>query len=242
MNKKLFTGLNDRLWFAALRLIKKKRLARPIKNFYVIVPTEYQLVAAPPAVWFIDYLMKFCDRPYYVGLLSAAALHGVAHQQPQVFQVITNKPLPAIEVGRSSIQFFVKKYISSANTESLKTPTGYMRLSNPELTAFDLIKYVKSVGYLSHVATVLSELQEKFNEKHFANILETDKLEMPDVQRLGYLLEVVAAKPKIIALLKQWIKAKKPRATPLRPDKSYGEAPYNPDWCLYINEKIETDL
>ena len=33
--------------------------------------------------------MEFIAKPYYVGLLSAAALYGVAHQQPQEFFIIT---------------------------------------------------------------------------------------------------------------------------------------------------------
>lgn len=228
--------------FAVLRLIKKNRVARPIKNFYVIVPTEYQLVATPPAIWFIDQLMKFHNRPYYVGLLSAAALHGAAHQQPQVFQVITNKPLRMINLGRISIEFFVKKNITTTPTQTIKTPTGYVQVSTPEITAFDLIKYFKSVGYLSHVATVLVELQDKFNLKNIENILNTAKLELPDIQRLGYLLEIVAANSELVYVFKKWVKAKMPRATPLRPDKSSEGSPYDSDWRLYINEHIEADL
>ena len=34
--------------------------------------------------------MQFCRCEYYVGLLSAAALYGAAHQQPMVFQVLTS--------------------------------------------------------------------------------------------------------------------------------------------------------
>lgn len=45
--------------------------------------------------------MKFLGQPYYVGLLSAAALHGAAHHQPQEFQVVTNKQFrPAVLVGQ----------------------------------------------------------------------------------------------------------------------------------------------
>ena len=41
-----------------------------------------------PADWFIAELMQFLDLPYYVGVLSAAALHGAAHQQAQEFHVV----------------------------------------------------------------------------------------------------------------------------------------------------------
>ena len=54
----------------------KRRLVVPRRGFFVIVPLEYRQSAAPPPDWYIDALMKSCGRQYYVGLLSAAALHG----------------------------------------------------------------------------------------------------------------------------------------------------------------------
>lgn len=228
--------------FSTLRLIKKKRIVRPRQGFYVIVPTEYLETGAPPAAWFIDSLMNFYEQPYYVTLLSAAALYGAAHQQPQFFQVMTNKPLRPINVGRSQIQFFTKKVIASMYCQSIKTPTGYMNVSLPEMTAFDLVRYVKVAGYFNHVATVLTELQERFDEKRFISLFETEKLELPDVQRLGYLLEIIKAKASIIAFLKQWLKKRKPCLVPLRSDKGYEKNQKNVDWHLYINEKIETDI
>ena len=67
-------GVSDEaLQTAARRLTAKKRLVSPRRGFYVIVPLEYRSAGAPPPDWFIDELMKFQERPYYVGLLSAAA-------------------------------------------------------------------------------------------------------------------------------------------------------------------------
>ena len=77
---------------AALRRLRKRgRIANPRRGFYVIVPLEYREAGCPPANWFIHNLMGFLDQPYYAGLLSAAAIHGAAHQQPMVFQVITDR-------------------------------------------------------------------------------------------------------------------------------------------------------
>ena len=71
----------------------------------MVVPLEYREAGCPPASWFIQPLMDFLDRPYYVGLLSAAAIHGAAHQQPMVFQVITDMVIKAARAGRVAIQF-----------------------------------------------------------------------------------------------------------------------------------------
>src|SRR5260221_6226438 len=65
--------------YQSLRRLQKDRwLAMPRRGFYLIVDPEHrQLGALPPASW-IDDLMHFHHIPYYVGLLSAAALHGAA--------------------------------------------------------------------------------------------------------------------------------------------------------------------
>jgi len=232
----------DAFKLAALRLIKKKNLVRLKHGFYLIVPTEYQEIGAPPVAWFIDYLMKYNQQPYYVGLLSAAALHGAAHQQPQTFQVVTDKPIRPMQIGRGRIEFFTKKQINPSNYQLIKTPTGYMSVSTPEVTAFDLVRYAKSVGHLNLVATVLSELQEKFDAARFSTLLQSENLEVPCVQRLGYLLQLVEADKKIIRLLQQWIKNQRPRFVPLRPDKTYEQSQKDIDWLLYINQIIESDI
>lgn len=94
---------------AVQRLVAKQRLVVPHRGFYVIVPLEYRAAGAPPASWFIDDLMKFHGHPYYVALLTAAALHGAAHQQPQEFQVITKAQLRPAFAGRSRIASFVRR-------------------------------------------------------------------------------------------------------------------------------------
>ena len=72
------------------RLSQRGRVVPIYKGFYLIVPAEYAAMEILPPIIFIDYLMEFLSKPYYVGLLSAAALYGAAHQQPQEFFVITN--------------------------------------------------------------------------------------------------------------------------------------------------------
>lgn len=233
---------DDAFRFAALRLIKKKRLIRPTRNFYVIVPTEYLVVGAPPITWFIDSLMKSYQQPYYVGLLSAAALYGAAHQQPQLFQVITNKPLRAVKIGQFRINFYTKKQIRLSNYQSMKTPTGYMNVSAPEITAFDLVHYIKPSGYFNNVVTVLSELQESFDKNKFIRIFKSMSFELSDVQRLGYLLELVDAEKEIINLFKQWLSKSKTRLIPLCPGKTFNDVRSNADWHLYVNERIEADI
>lgn len=132
--------------------------------------------------------MRDEKRPYYVGLLSAAAAHGASHQAVMEFQVVTDKLLSDIEAGRSRITFSFRKDMGgvSAGIEERKTPSGYMKLSSPELTALDLVRYPHSSTGLDNIATVLSELAERLQPDKLAVL--SSAFEKAVVQRLGHLL------------------------------------------------------
>jgi predicted transcriptional regulator of viral defense system len=226
--------------FAAIRLQKKGRLVSPRRGFFVIVPTEYRIAGAPPASWFIDDLMKFQEMPYYVGLLSAAALHGAAHQQPQEFQVITSAPLRPVRIGREKIKFFTKKDIAHSMTEKIKGATGYFLVSTPEATAFDLIRYYAAAGYLDNIATVLNELKEKLSPPKLVEVAKQEG-SLADAQRLGYLLDYVKGQD-LTQDLHKWLKKQSPLPTPLIPArKLVGKPRGDSKWLVVINEKIEVD-
>jgi predicted transcriptional regulator of viral defense system len=224
---------------SAQRLVARRRLAVPRRGFYVIVPVEYRSAGAPPPSWFIDELMKFSGRRYYVGLLSAASLHGAAHHQPQEFQVVTDRQLRPAVAGRSRIHFFRKLQMERTPVVDMKTETGAMRVSTPEATALDLLKYLTGVGHLGHVATVLSELTESIDAQRLA---ETAQLEgdLPNAQRLGYLLDRVGGSDAGAALA-EWVAEQRPRFVRLRADLSAGRAARNDNRKVLVNEKIEVE-
>ena len=126
------------------RLAKKRRVKLVREGFYIIVPLEYASSGVLPPDWFIADLMKFIGQPYYVGLLAAAAIHGASHQQPQEFQVVVPEPIRAIRVGSVSIKFYTKAALRSSSVVEVKTSTGYMRVSDPAVTAIDLAGCGKS--------------------------------------------------------------------------------------------------
>src|SRR5208282_5699584 len=90
---------------AAERLQRSGHLVNPRRGFYIVVPPQFFAWGAPPPPWYIDDLMKHEGRPYYVGLLKAAELHGATHQAVMEFQIVTDKRLPKIRAGRSYIAF-----------------------------------------------------------------------------------------------------------------------------------------
>ena len=173
---------------AAERLQRRGQLIRPRRGFYVVVPPQHATTGAPPPEWYIDALMRHEKRPYYVGLLAAAAAHGASHQAVMEFQVVTDKLLPDIEAGRTRIVFSYRKDMAAVATgiEDRKTQSGYMKLSSPELTALDLVRYPQSGAGLDNIATVLSELAERLRPEKLASL--SGAFEKAVVQRLGHLL------------------------------------------------------
>ena len=129
--------------------------------------------------------MDYLNRPYYIGLLNAAALHGACHQQPQEYFVITSKPpLRTIKKQGVKINFPIKSNFSNVGLINHKTDTGYVQLSGPELTAFDLIMYVNRIGGLNRVLTILSELEDVMIDRFDASWTSIEKKEGQSLKQL----------------------------------------------------------
>ncbi len=224
---------------ATWRLAKAGRLVSPRRGFYVIVPPEYRAAGSIPPSWIIGDLMAYLGSPYYVGLLSAAALHGAAHQAPHEFQVVTNRPLRAIEVGRTRVVFVKKAHLEKTPTVAIKTPTGDIRVSSPEATALDLVRYPEHAGFLSNIATLLNELAERLDPHALVRAAQAED-EVAYAQRLGYLLNLTGH-AALTGPLAEWVRAKAPRVTPLRPDHPITGAPRAPRWKVAVNEEVELD-
>jgi predicted transcriptional regulator of viral defense system len=225
---------------AALRRLKQKgRIANPRRGFYVIVPVEYGEAGCPPANWFIDDLMRFLGQPYYVGILSAAAIHGAAHQQPMLFQVVTDRPTRSARAGRIRIGFHMGRHVEKAPVVEIQTETGSMRVSAPEATAFDLVRFAPSAGHIDNVMTVLHELVEKIDPQTLMSF--ADLYAISDVQRLGYLLERLDEN-RLADPLAAWLKARRYRPILLSSGQAKGDAPSDPRWRVIPNETVEVEF
>lgn len=225
---------------AALRRLRGRgRIASPRRGFYVIVPAEYREAGCPPASWFIAELMRFLEQPYYVGLLSAAAIHGAGHQQPMILQVVTDRPTRPASAGRVRIGFHMSRRVETAPVAEVQTETGSMRVSIPETTAYDLVRFTRSAGHLSNVATVLSEIAEKLDPAVLAKLAAS--YAVPEGQRLGYLLELIG-KGDLTVPLARWLKTQRYRPVLLAPGLARGEARQDLQWRVIPNESVEVDV
>lgn len=226
-----------------VRLCSNKTITNVYKGFYVIVPVHYVLRGSIPATYYIDQLMAYLHKSYYVSMLSAAELLGAAHQRPQQFSVMTVYPRGQLVSTRNvTIDWFYREPFPEESLIIKNTETGTIRISNPLLTAADLVQYQKHVGGLSRVATILEELAEQIDiRSQFLPLVPYVKT--VTWQRLGYLLENIVGATDVADELHEQM-----RSLSLRPiykplSISADDAPSERDsrWKININIQIETD-
>lgn len=233
----------DSLNRALYRAQEKGIIMSPWQNFYVAIPMEYRLKGEVPPSFYIDHLMRFLGREYYVSLLSAATLNGAGHQRAMVFQVtVQGKQIRSAVKNGTLLDFNLKKEIPSLYINKVKVQTGYMNVSCPELTALDLVSQEEKVGGLNRVAEVLIELAERMKWDESKQAL-FDYFNAPVVQRLGYLLDLIEESELangLMQLAKQT--GKIVRKVRLKQSKTETEdMEIDKKWKIIINQKIETD-
>ena len=219
------------------RLKSKNRLAQVRKEFYVVIPPQYSNRGMVPPTFIIDDMMKHLNRDYYVGLLSAAALHGASHQQPMEFMVMIKKPaLRKIKNQKLLITFFTKGNWDKYQIIEKKTDAGYINISTPELTAFDLVNYHKDIGGLNRIVSILEELTEEMKPSIIAKTAKSQTT--PAIQRLGYVLNELGNESLSNSLFKT-IEAKKTREIPLSLAHKNRTGEIDGHWRVIKNTKLD---
>ena len=220
------------------RLKLKNEIALIRQGFYVIIPPEYSKQGMLPPYLFIDDLMKSLEKPYYIGLLSAAALHGAAHQQPMGYTVITQSPAPR-NVEKLKIIFFSKQEFVKHGVIQKKTPVGYINVSSPELTALDFFDYIHKFG-INRITTVVQELSEEMKPALLLKIA-VQYSNTAAIQRLGYLLDKVVSSEKLADVLWTVLTNRTCFPVPLSPQKGK-KGELDNRWKVIKNMEIESDL
>ncbi|MGM0568725.1 MAG: type IV toxin-antitoxin system AbiEi family antitoxin domain-containing protein [Elusimicrobiota bacterium] len=223
------------------RYVRRGRIARVKSGFYVIVPPEYRSSGILPPFWFIDDFMGYMGTDYYVGLVSAAAVYGASHQQPQVFQVVSRRPIKDVQVENLKINFVAKNKMEPEKyIQSKKTETGEVKISSPELTCFDLVRYISQAGGINNVVTILLELHSEVDSKKLLELADYyDKAIY--VQRLGYLFGK-AGFEKSANILNRWFRKKEAYPVYLVPDKKRKSLRMDKKWKVLVNRDVEPDL
>lgn len=222
------------------RLSKSGRIRQIRRGFYTIIPLEYLSTGELPPEYYIDDLMQFLNRSYYVGLLSAAALHGAAHQKPQVFQIITDRFLSSIKPLNLMIEPVLFRDMDIAITMKMKSMTGYFKVSSPEWTAIDLFRFPHRAGGYSNIMTVLVELSESLSPKRLLDACKREK-DRSHCQRLGWMLDKIDQERLTVALA-DWIGKIQPSKVRLNPTLPYKSNSLDRKWKVVVNDEPESDI
>jgi len=235
--------VTERALTAALdKLIKKRRIVSPFAKFYVIVPTQYRNLSAPPALWFLHDWMSTNVVNYYVALLSAASIHGATHHSVQETEVVVQKQLPNKVIGSSRVRFFYNKQAHLTPKQKWPVPTGFVWVSTPAATVFELILYMPKIGGPSLIATVLSELCENLKAEDIMSALKAMQVKSSLLQRLGVILEILELNDLAKEIFKI-ISAKKLRPVVLNVERArFKNEFFDKKWKVYMNDKVEPDL
>ena len=225
------------------RLSKQSIIVSVYKCFYTVMPVQYSARGVVPPLYYIDQLMSYLGKPYYISLLSAAELHGAAHQRPQKFSVTTILPkTPTYSQYNNQLMWNYRREIPENLLMQKNSETGRVKFSSPELTAVDLVQYNQLIGGLSMAATVLEELLEytDFN-KQFETLLSVTNI--PTLQRLGYIAEVILEETEQANTLFNLLKSnnKRMKKVPLDSDHSTDGCQIDNRWNVIINQTIEPD-
>ena len=221
------------------RLINKGRVYSAWRGFYVIIPDEHALKSIVPPIEYIESLMAFTGHRYYVGLLSAAAIHGAGHQQPQILTVVTDTN-DIRSKSNKHISFLAKAAIPESYLVDKYAGYGKVTVSSKELTALDLIFYESRIGGLNRAAEIISELNLDFSRMgdDFWEMYKT-----PIIQRLGYILESILGLEETAAVIYSQTQSAGVHFRKTLLDSKFkpsgGKYPENMKWKIIINCELE---
>ena len=235
---------NTRITEELSRLKAQGVIHTPHRSFFVTIPVQYARLRQTPPSYYIDAMMRHLKRPYYLASLSAAALHGAAHQRPMRTFVMTQLPFSSMTSSQNdSIIWMYRKRVPESLLLEKNAEMGVIKYSNAELTALDLVQYADRVGSFSSVATVLAELRDatNFADARNASFKFTNS---PTIQRLGYLYdEILDDHEQADVIYDEWRASlsSQPRTVNLRSDSPLEIVAHSKRWLVNINTEIEVD-
>ena len=227
---------------AMVRLRKAGLMFSPARGLYVAVPPEYRLWLAVPAMDFIDPMMAANSRQYYVALLSAAELHGAAHQRPQVFQVMVDKILADRDFGRVRIRFYSREHLPEVPVVSVNSSSGTVRVSSPAATLLDLTSRPGYAGGLSNVATVIAELVAETGLSAAAVLEAASAFPQSSLRRLGWIMDLVDSPLDRDLIASRLAEHSTERAHALLDARGQRRGRSDKRWGLVVNAEVEPDL
>lgn len=222
------------------RLIKKKKMVSLRRGFYLLVSPRYANAGYPPLRLYVDALFETIGQPYYLCLFTAARIHGAAHQAYQSSYIMTNKPLADIESTR--IKFLVTTNWPVGNIEIRKGEAGYYKISDPVLTATDLVYHQSKVGGVNNILAFIEELLEEMLPQQIRDLLSWYP-HQSTLRRLGFLMEKTGAEEELLAPLIEFVAKEESYSVSLTNDRRPARKQSAKNrWNVIENIKLESDL
>lgn len=222
------------------RMVSRGRIQSVFRGFYVIVPVQYRLKGIIPPSYYIDELMQYLNKPYYIGLLSAAAMYGAGHQRAMQTQVVTTLPRLNVSERNTLLDWNYRQNMPKELLITRNAEMGVIHYSSPELTATDLMQFAEHVGGYQRAATVLAELIDAVDMSKMISVIPYTTI--ATIQRLGYLLEMVLGEQEkadeLFGVLKEHKRWKSILMNPLLPKR---EDALSNRWHVNANTDIEID-
>ncbi len=224
------------------RLVQKKEIVNLRKGFYLIIPPRYSRSEKLPINLYSEKLFKYLNRNYYIGLFSAAKIHGASHQQTQRDYLIIETPkLNAIKKNSFDIQFYTTTNWPNGNVELKKSDAGIYHISSPALTFVDLIHHHTKIGGLNRVFTSLEEVSEEIT-KHDLEHLISWYQNKSTLQRSGFFLDELYGKNSLSELIYERLNEQPYYPVLLSPSKYHKPGSTTNRWKVDVNIKLESDL
>ena len=223
------------------RYVQQGRVIAPGRGLWVPVPPQHRVYGALPGLELIDLLMRHLDRDYYVGWLSAAEVHGAAHQAPQVLQVAVSSPVADRTFGRIRFQFATRARVVDVPREQRTAPSGRVWVATPATTALDLVDDPARSGGLSNAATVIAELaaDNRLTDEAIADAAR--HFPITTIRRVGRLLDSLDL-PALAGGLERL--ASEHRRAPITAldRRLAAEGPTDHRWRVAVNTELDPDL
>ena len=223
------------------RYVQQGRVIAPARGLWVPVPPQHRVYGSLPGLQLIDLLMGHLERDYYVGWLSAAEVHGAAHQAPQALQVAVSAPVQDRTFGRVRLQFAIRTRVVDVPREQRIASTGRFWVATAATTALDLVEDPDRSGGLSNAATVIAELADDGKLTDDALQKAARHFPITTVRRLGRLLDTLDLCALTSGLERL---ADQHRRSPITVLDRGGapDGPVDQRWRVAVNTDIDTDL
>ena len=221
-------------------LRERGEIVSPASGLWIPVSPEYATWGSPPAIEIVNALMRHFKADYYVGWLSAAALHGASHHAPQLFQVAASKAIRERRVGRSRICFYHRNHVKSVPTNQHMTRSGAAIISSRETTMLDLANDPVHSGGLDNVANILIEFGENLPIDTGLLLDAAEVFPAAAIRRLGWLLEHFVEGTDA-SLLNNILAVRTTTPSFLNPS-SRERGGLDRRWNMYINTEVKPDI